>query len=165
LPRGAKACAVPDRPLGGLAERLQPGAVCRREALLDAVEAPLDALPARCDQLDEDRQVVEAGVPLGLELAGQALEPPDREAREPAYLRQLAAHRGRFGLNAFADGAADLLRERRLQLRSEHRNVFEAGAGAVERRIDLGVSVRAFLHGLEPRLGPLERRLLHGLER
>jgi hypothetical protein len=148
-----------------LAEGLQPGAVRSRKARLDALEPPLHALPSRRDQLDQDGEVVEAGVPLGLELGREAFEPPDREAREPAHLCQLAADGSRFGLNAFADGAPDLLGKRRLQLRSEHGEVLDADTRPVERRRDLPVPVRALLHGVEPRLSPLDRRLLHRIER
>lgn len=104
-------------------------------------------------------------MPLGLELAREAFEAPNREAREAAYLRQLPADGGCFGLNAFADGPPHLVRERRPQLRGEHGEILDSGARSVERRIDLGVPIRALFHGLEPRLRPLDRRLLHGFER
>ena len=101
-------------------------------------------------------------MPLGLELAREALEPPDRKAREPAYLRELAADGSRFGLDALTDSAPHLLGKGSLQLASKHGEVLDPDARAVERRRNLGVPIRALFDGVEPRLGPLDRRLLHG---
>jgi hypothetical protein len=150
---------------GALAQSLQPGAVRRRQAFLDALEPPLDALPARRDQVDEHCEIVEAGVSLGLELTRETLEPPDRQARQPAHLRQLPPDGGGLRLNSFANRAPDLLRKRSLQLRREHRQLFDARTRAVECRRDLAVAIRALFDGVEPRLGPLDRRLPHGSER
>ena len=48
------------------------------EDALEAVETPLDAAPARCDQLDEKGKVLDASCPLCVEIALQALQAPDR---------------------------------------------------------------------------------------
>ncbi len=60
-----------------------------RVAPLEPLEAPVDALPARRDQVDEEREVVEAGVPLGDQLLLESLEPTDRVVEQALDLGQV----------------------------------------------------------------------------
>jgi hypothetical protein len=145
-----------------LAERLQPGSVGGRETLLDAVEALIHALPSGGDQVDQHGQVIEPSVPLSLHLPGEPLEPPDREAGQSAHLGQLTYDRRGLVPDPVADGSADLLGQRRLELGGRRREPLDPAPRPLERRLDLCVALGPLLDRLEPHLRPLDGGLGHG---
>ena len=65
-----------------------------------------------------------------------ALEPADEAVREAAQLRHLPCERSRFRAHSFADGVADTLRQRGLQLGRRLRQPFDPVAGPLERRLE-----------------------------
>src|SRR5262245_66101199 len=67
------------------------------ELALHAREADVDAAPAGGDEVDEEREVVDACVPLGHEVVLEALEAADRLSGQPAHFGELPAHRGGLG--------------------------------------------------------------------
>src|SRR3954469_9916093 len=67
------------------------------EALLDPLQASVDALPAGRDEVDQEREVVEAGAPLGEQLRLDVLEPANGLAGQPAHLGHLAGDGQRLG--------------------------------------------------------------------
>src|SRR5207247_6604991 len=85
------------------------------ELALHAREADVDAAPARRDQVDEQRQVVDSRVPLSQEVDLEPFQAPDRLTREPAHLGELLRNRSRFGANAVPYRLPDLPRERGLE--------------------------------------------------
>ena len=95
--------------LTGLAllDAVDLGATARLELALHAREALVDAVPAGGDEVDEQRQVVHAGMPLGEEVVLEAFEAADRLAGQASHLGELPADRSRFGSDAFADGILD----------------------------------------------------------
>ena len=109
-----------------------------RRAGLESREPRVDATPAGADEVDEEREVVDARMPLGEQIALEPFEPPDRLVQEAADLCDVAGDGEDLGAKAVADGDADLRRDRSLEL----------GRGGGE-RLDL-----------LPR--SLERRLEHG---
>ena len=153
---------APPKVLLRLAERLEPGAVGRREALFDRVEALFHALPPCRDQVDEQGQVVEPSVPFCLHLARERLEPPDRQAGEPTHLRQLACHGCGLVPHAVADGPAHLFRQGGLELGAQRGEGLDPPARPLERRLDFRIALCSLLDRHEPRLRPLDRGLSHG---
>ena len=65
----------------------------RSSVLLEPGEPRVDALPAGRDQVDEQREVVDAGVPLGEHVALDPLEPAEHAFDQPAHLGDLPADR------------------------------------------------------------------------
>ena len=63
-------------------------------ALLDSREALRRRRASRSDEVDEQREVVDAGVPLGEQVALDALEPADQLVHQAADLGEVAADRG-----------------------------------------------------------------------
>src|SRR5207253_9486091 len=59
-------------------------AAARLQAALEAREAVVDALPARADEIDEERQVVDAAVAFREQVALEPFEATDRLTHEPA---------------------------------------------------------------------------------
>ena len=131
------------------------------ERFLDPAEAVVDGPPARLDQVDEQTEVVDARVALGEQLGLDPLEPADGLIGEPAYLGELTRDRTGLGADPVADGLADAVRERRLELRGGGRERLDLGAGPFERGVDvggLGLSLGGFV---EPFAGTLEGVLIH----
>ena len=68
-------------------ERLdRPARSASRRGALEAREARVDTAPARADEVDEEREVVDTRVPLGEEVALDPLEAADRLVQEAADL-------------------------------------------------------------------------------
>jgi S-adenosylmethionine:tRNA ribosyltransferase-isomerase len=131
-------------------------------AAFEALQAGIHASPSRADQIDEEREVVHAGVSLREQLALEPLETPYRLVEQASDLCDVTSDRKDFGAKTVADGDADLCRNRRLQL-----------GGRRGQRLDLGP--RTFECGLEPGglrpagrglgdslLGPFQSEFVHG---
>ena len=65
-----------------LAEAVDDGVIAR-QAALELRQALFDAPPARRDEVDEQREVVDARVPLGEDVSLDPLEPADHLVRQP----------------------------------------------------------------------------------
>ena len=93
--RGSRFVLVlPVQELAGLTllEAVDDGAVAL-SALLELREALLDAPPAGGDEVDEEREVVDARVPLGEEVALDPLEPADDLVHQAAHLGEVPGAR------------------------------------------------------------------------
>ena len=90
----------------GLVQREALEDVASRLRLLEPLEPRVDAAPARADEVDEEREVVDACVPLGEEVALEALEPADRLVQEPADLGDVSRDGEHLGAKAVADGGS-----------------------------------------------------------
>jgi len=87
-------------------------ALVATEQLLDPRETLVDGAPAGGDEVDEDGQIVDAGVLFGAEGRLDALELPDRADTHPAHLGQMAADRRGLRADPGSDGGGDLLVDR-----------------------------------------------------
>jgi hypothetical protein len=123
------------------------------EDALEAVESTLDTAPARCDQLDEEREILDAGGALRAEIALQVLKASDRLGRKPAHLGDVAGYREDFVAEGVFDRAADTLRHGRLELGCRGGEGLEGLARALERAVD-GSLVVPLAHAGEPPASP-----------
>ena len=127
------------------------------EALLDAGEPLVDAAPAGGDEVDEEREVVDARVPLGEQVALEPLEPADELVHQAAHLGEVAGDGQHLLAQAVLDSLADAGRKARLEFCGGCGERLDLLAGPLERRVHRG--------GLGARLGgagdPLQRAL-HG---
>ena len=106
--------------------------------LLEPRESLVDAGPAGRDELHEERQVVDASVALGEQVALETLQPADHLVQEAPDLRDVAADREHLGAHAVLYRVADASRQRCLELGRRLREAFELLARAVERRLQIG---------------------------
>ena len=93
LPLRARAAGVAARRSRGAARR-STGSCLQRG--LDPVEPRVHRAPALGEQVEQEREIVEAGVPLGLERRLDAGEPADRVVREALHLGDAADERRRL---------------------------------------------------------------------
>ena len=135
-----------------------------RHGALDALEPVADAPPARRDEVDQQREVVDARVPLGEDVALEPLEPPDHLVEQAADLGQRAPDREHLGAKALVDGGADLLGQRPFELRRGRGERLDLDARPLERGLQLGRCDPAGAGLRDPRLGPFECHLVHGQE-
>ena len=134
------------------------------EDALEPVEPPLDALPARRDQVDEDGEVLDARAPLRVEVELEALEAPGGLVREAAQLGDVAADRQDLAPHALPDRGAEAHGDGGLELGGPLGERLERLAGATDRRVERG-RVRALPLRLgEAAPGPLERLAFHGAD-
>ena len=116
------------------------------ELALDPVEALVHRAPLARDQLDEEREVVDAGVALGEQVGLEPLEPADHLVREALDLGEPARDRGRLLAQAVAKRAADRVRQDDLELVRRLREGLDLEPRALERRGDLGRERVAIVH-------------------
>src|SRR5205823_1857048 len=108
-------------------------ALARLEALLQPSEALVHGLPAGRDEVDQQREVVHAGVALGKQVAFDPLEPADHLVREPADLGEVASNRLDLRTQAVLERFVDLARQRRLELRGGHGELLDLRPRPLER--------------------------------
>ena len=99
---------------------------------LDPSQSRVDALPAGGDEVDEQRQVVDAGVSLGEEVALERGEPAQHLVHESPHLGQVAGH----GLGLAAHGVFDATRQRIVQLCSRRGQILDLFPCLHEQRLE-----------------------------
>jgi hypothetical protein len=146
-----------DRSPGTLIER----ALKTIDDALHPVEPSFDSVPARCNQVDQKGQILDSGTPLGVQVALKPLEAPNRLAREPAYLRNMAADGQHLGPEALLDRFADAIRHCRLELGRPGCELVERFARSCERGLESGRLGTARTRFREAGPGPVERLPIH----
>ena len=106
------------------------------ERPFEPVEAPVDALPARGDEIDEEREILDAGAPLGLDVGLDVLQAADRLVREAANLGEAPRDRRGLGAHPVADRGVQPVRDGRLEPGGLLRERLERLACALERRVE-----------------------------
>lgn len=112
-------------------------ALLLRDARLDAGEPLVDAAPAGRDEIDEQGEVVDARVPLGEEVALDALEPADQLVHQAAHLGEVAGDREHLGAQSVLDCVPDARGQGGLELRRRRGERLDLVACALEGRVHL----------------------------
>jgi hypothetical protein len=135
----------------------------RDERRLDPLQAVVDSAPARGDQIDQQREVIEASMPIGQQLSLDTLEPLDRLRAQAARLGELPRDRDRLGPDSLADGGADPLWQVRFELGRGERERLDLGTRPFEGDLR-GSGIEPLVVGLrESAHCPPDRRFVHGL--
>ena len=108
------------------------------EAVLDARQPLVDPAPPRRDEIDEQREIVDAGVPLGEHVALEPLEPADELVHEAAHLGEVAGDREHLLAHALLHRVADAGGEARFELCSGCGERLDLLARPLERRVHRG---------------------------
>jgi hypothetical protein len=122
-------------------------------------------LPARDDQVDDERKIVHACMPFGEQVSFEPLEAPDGVCREAAHLGEMPRDRQNLLAEAGLDGLADAVRQCRLELGGALGEGLDLMAGPLERGLDdrrLGSSFGGLPQAL---VRPLDREWIHGSQR
>ena len=135
-----------------------------RDGVLDPLQPLADALPARGDELDEQGEVVDAGVPLGEDVAFEPLEPADHLVQQPTDLGEAASDREHLGAKSVVDRRADLLGQRPFELGGGRGERLDLDPRALERGFELGRSDPSGRGFGDAGLGPFECLLVHAQE-
>ena len=129
---------------------------------LEPFEPRIDSFPARAHEVDEQREIIDARVPLGEQRTLEALEPTDRLVEEPTNLGYVSRDREHLHPEAVTNGTSDLGRDRGLELGCSDRERLDLESRALERRFErrrlwpTGRCVR------NPLLRALESKAVHG---
>jgi S-adenosylmethionine:tRNA ribosyltransferase-isomerase len=132
-----------------------------RLVAFEPLEASVDSLPTRADEIDEQREVVHTRVALCEDITLQALEPPDGLVQQPADLSDVSRDGEDLCSKAVANCHSHVLGDRRFQLGCGCRELFDLSARALECGLDLrrlGTSRGCVCDSL---LGPLECKGIH----
>jgi S-adenosylmethionine:tRNA ribosyltransferase-isomerase len=105
---------------------------------LEPSEPRIHAAPAGAHEFDEEREVVDACMPLGEQIALEPFEPSDRLVQQAADLRDVASDREDLGAKAVADGDADMRGDRGLELGRGGGERLDLVPGSFERRLERG---------------------------
>jgi len=140
---------------------LVQGALQTVDDALHPVEPSLDSVPARSDQVDQKGQIFDSGAALGIQVALKPLEAPDRLAREPAYLCDVAPDGEHLCTEALLDGFGHAVRHGRLELGRAGCKVVERFAGSCERGLESGRLGTARTRFREAGPGSVERLPIH----
>ena len=135
-----------------------------RLCLLDLREPRVDALPARGDEIDEQREVVDARVTLGEHVSLEALETSNGLVQEAPDLGDVPRDRKHFCSKAVLDGGADLLWQHAFELSSSTGERLDLNAGAFERRLEIRRSGSPGSRLGDPRFRALQSTFVHGHE-
>lgn len=107
------------------------------DARLDARESLVDTAPAGRDEIDEEREVVHAGVPLGEQVSLDTLESAEQLVHQAAHLGEVARDGQDLRPEAVLDRVADACRQRRLELGRRSGERLDLIARTLERGVDL----------------------------
>lgn len=130
---------------------------------LEPLEAGVDALPARAHQVDQEREIVDTGVPLGEQLALESLEPSDRLVEEPPNLGEMSCRRQDLRAESVAYGAPDLGGNRGLEPGGGDGEGLDLAPRTLEHGFELG-RVRTTRRGVgDSLLGAFECTAVHGV--
>ena len=113
-------------------------------------------------EVDEERQVVEARVPLGDQLLLEPLEPPDRVVEQPLDLAEVPRHGKHLAAQALLHRLADPLRQRRLERERRGAERLDLLARAPERRLEPPFLVPALACLRDALLRPFQCLFIHG---
>ena len=150
------ACAVTEERV-----RRRIGVVHVAALPLEALEPLVDSTPARADEIDEKREIVDARMPLRQHVALEPFEPANRLVQEPADLGDMACDGEDLRAQAVPDGVSDVRGDGRLELRCGRRQCLDLTPRALESGLDLA-RLRAGARGLrDALLGPLECLRIH----
>jgi S-adenosylmethionine:tRNA ribosyltransferase-isomerase len=128
---------------------------------LETLESRVHASPAGAHELDEKREVVDACVTLGEEVALESLEASNRLVQKAANLRDVACHREHLGAQAVANRGTDVRGNRRFELGRGGSERFDLVARALERCLDSSTLGTPCGGVGDPLLGTLEREGVH----
>ena len=113
------------------------------------------------DEVDEEREIVDARVPLGEQVAFDPLEPADQLVHEAADLGEVAADRHHLRAEAVLHRVADAGRQRRLELGGRRRERLDLVARPLERRVERGRLDPSGSGLVDAGLRPLDRVGIH----
>jgi S-adenosylmethionine:tRNA ribosyltransferase-isomerase len=105
---------------------------------LEPCEPRIHAAPAGAHEVDEEREVVDACMPLGQQIALEPFEPPDRLVQEAADLCNVASDWEDLGSETVAYGDADMRRDRGLEPGRGGGECLDLVPGSLERRLERG---------------------------
>jgi hypothetical protein len=125
---------------------------------LDPSETRVDVLPARPDQIDEQRKVVDSRMRVRLGASFECLEAPDDLIQQASDLREVAPDGSCLLSQAVVHSRLDSGRQRRSRRGGGVRKGSELRPRTLEHRVESG-GVRALLDAL---LCPLDCALVHG---
>jgi len=130
-------------------------------ASLEPLQAVVEATPARAHEVDEEGEIVDAGMPLGEELTLQPLEPADRLVHQATDLGDLSCDGEYLGAQSFANRRADLRWDRGLELGSRGGEGRDLLARALERGLEESGLRAAGGRVCDSLLGPFESGFVH----
>ena len=138
---------------------------------LESLQTGIDPFPAGAHEVDEECEIVDACVALGQQVALEALEASDCLVEEASDLGDVSRNRQDLRAQAVTNSDADLDRDRRFELGSGGRKLFDLGPGALEGSFDvrgLGATRGGICdsllgslecEGIHPRRGYSQRRM------
>jgi S-adenosylmethionine:tRNA ribosyltransferase-isomerase len=124
-----------------------------RDDGLDAGEPRVHALPAGGDEVDQEREIVDAGVAIDEEVAFQSFEAADDLIHQAAHLGKVSRHR----LRLLTERLADPRRQRLLERRRGRRERLDL----LTRPREQGVERRRIRPLLDPFPSALDRTVVH----
>jgi S-adenosylmethionine:tRNA ribosyltransferase-isomerase len=146
----------------GRNERLDQALVLVCAVVLEPFEPRIDTAPTRAHEIDEQREVVDACVSLGEEVALDSLEPTDRLVQQAADLGDVACDGEDFSTNAVTDSRAHTLWDGGLELGCGGRKRLDLAPRALERCIDRAGRGATRRGVCDPLLRALECEGVHG---
>ena len=129
---------------------------------LETLETGVHAAPPRAHKVDEECEVVYAGMALGEEIAFETLEAADRLVEQPPNLGDMAGYGQDLGSEPVAYRIDDASRDRCLELCCARRERLDLFPRALERRLEERRLRAGCRRVCDTPLGPIESDFVHG---
>ena len=129
---------------------------------VEPIDAAVDSLPPRRDQIDEDGQVFDPGAPLCVEVELQALEAADGLVGQSSDLGHVPSDGQHLRAHALLNGSAEPLGHGGFELRRSLRERLERLARPLDGRVQRGPVGWASTSLAEALSSALQRLGVHG---
>lgn len=129
---------------------------------LEPLEACIDALPAARDEVDEQREIVEPGLPFGEELLLEPLEAVNRLIEQPAELRKASRNHRDLAREPVLHRGGDAVGQSGFELRCGTGEALDLGAGALQGGLEPTRRPSVGACSFDALLGSFQHVLLHG---
>lgn len=131
-------------------------------SLLEPLEPAVHALPPRRDEVDEQGEIVDARMTLGEEIAFEPLQPAHGLIQQPPDLGDVPCHGQHLVAQTVADSRSDSLWQGTFELGCCLGKSLDLRSRPGERSLQLRWADSTRRRLRDPRLGPLERLVVHG---
>jgi len=129
---------------------------------LESLQSRVDAVPAARDEVDEQGEIVEPGLPLGEQFLLDPLEPVDRLIEEASLLCETPSDHRHLACEPLLDGRGDEVGQSRFEVARSPGEALDLRAGAFQGSFEAARGVAVGASFVDSLFCSFEHVLIHG---